>query len=321
MTFFLSFITPLFIKIGKKPNNAYEFRNNSVTKLRSKCCPTDITCCSSSQKIYPSPYSIEALTAAHPLTKRYPTNRNEPVSGLSPRHFINLTNGIQCLPDIELLIANEELRFTRIQSSHCESGSYDKILASLDYELLFSLACGRYCYIYDLASRNKARGVPRAIFLGVEFIKWSLAYLWFGVDRPELVPTRVMVRGKNTVPFWRDKVLPYKISKSSKKRLRYFQPFVEEMAVDEVRLSGVYGRATEIDGCKGIHVKMVRSWLEQLPHLVGDDHMLRWLADNGYALYDAECSEEELIQTHERLGRAGDGASEEDNSDDSGRSG
>lgn len=226
-----------------------------------------------------------------------PTPRVEP-SFLRPRHFINLTNGIEALRELSTLVPADEIRFTRLQSSHCESGAYDKILKSLDNELLFSLACGRSCFIYDFGSRNKARGVPRALFLGVEFVKWSLAYLWFNTENPDRVPKSVMVRGKNTVPFWRDTVLHFRISKDAKKKLRYFAPFARERKVDNINLHGVYGRVSEIDGCKDIHVKLVQDWLEtqQIEAHDGDADAREWLTEHRYVEYHADSSAAELVR-------------------------
>lgn len=249
-----------------------------------------------------SPDSHEGKTISHPLSSKYPHRRQTRVKRLVPRHFINLTNGVEILAHLGSLVHTEELRFTRIQSSLCEQGAYDKILSLLDNELLFSLATGRDCYIYDLASRAKIRGVPRSLFLGVEFIKWSLAYLWFGSDGDIALPSCVLVRGKNPVPFWRDELLPYKISKDTKKRIRYYSSFANELGVREIRLHGVYGRISEYDGCKGIHVKLVRDWLEiqsqELEEGCNEDsysEMESWMRKYGYVVHDWKRSTDELI--------------------------
>lgn len=244
--------------------------------------------------------SHDALTAAHALSTLYPTARAAPPAGLQARHFVNLTNGVEALPELLEL----DVRFTRLQSSHCESGAYDRILGELDTELLMALACGRSCYVYDFASRNKARGVPRAVFLGLEFVRWSLGWLWF-----REAADRVMVRGKNVVPFWRDTVMPYRIDKVTKKKLRYYAPFAMEMGVREVALHGVYGRASVIDGCKGVHVKMVRRWLEEEERKgrtrdsgdVLDDDVAAWFAAHGLMVYDSENSDEDLVATQRAL--------------------
>jgi hypothetical protein len=61
------------------------------------------------------------------------------------RHYVNLTNGLEGLDALSQLVPPEELRFTRLQSSHCEAGAYDKILGELDHDLLWSLASGHTC--------------------------------------------------------------------------------------------------------------------------------------------------------------------------------
>ncbi|PXF46907.1 hypothetical protein BWQ96_03245 [Gracilariopsis chorda] len=164
--------------------------------------------------------------------------------------------------------------------------------------MLFSLACGRYCYIYDFGSRSKMCGVPRAMFLGMQFIKWSVAYLWFGSDEPELVPNRVLVRGKNLVPFWENEVIPHKIEKDTKQKIRYFSSFAKELGVRSVNLHGVYGKLSDIDGCKELHVKMVREWLELLEtaHESKLD-FASWMTSCGFALYDSESTVEQLTET------------------------
>lgn len=136
------------------------------------------------------------------------------------------------------------------------------MLSCIDNDLLLSLAVGRTCYVYDLASRNKLQGVSRALFLGLQFVRWSLAYLWFAADRPDLVPERVLVRGKNVVPYWQEVVIRFHIKKDTKKRLRYFASYAQEMGTTDIRLFGVSGPSTELDGCISVHAKFVRQWLE-----------------------------------------------------------
>ena len=227
----------------------------------------------------------------------------EPFDSLAPRHFINLTNGVEALPHISAIVSPDELRFTRIQSSHCESSAYNKLLASLDTELLFSLACGRACYVYDFGSRNKSRGVPRALFLGLQFVKWSLSYLWFKGEQ-DMIPEKVFVRGKNTVPYWRDEVMPYMIEKDTKKRIRYFAPFAKERGLLHVRLHGVYGRVSAIDGRKSVHVKIVHDWLAQEDasrkgHGEEERDLTECFRAQGLAEFQADLTKEELVTIQE----------------------
>lgn len=194
-----------------------------------------------------------------------------------------------------------DVRFTRLQSSHCEAGAYDKVLQSLDAELLLALATGRPCYLYDLGSRNKERGVPRAIFMGLAFARWAVAYLWFEGSRPKLVPGRVDVRGRNAVPFWRATVMPFQVRKETKRRVRYFARFAEEMGTEEVRLFGVHGRATEIDGCAGVHAKFAREWVEEGVREAIAAGAPEWLEDEKLVLYNSEATGEEVLEIQRRL--------------------
>lgn len=251
--------------------------------------------------------SHDAKSKAHALGQKYEKARSMPAK-LEPHHWVNLTNGVELLRKVSALqdCARPNIRFMRLQSSHCEASAYDKLLCSLDNDLLLSLAIGRPCYLYDLASRNKLRGVPRALYLGLQFVRWALAYLWFAKDRPHLVPDRVMVRGKNTVPFWQD-VLRYRITKDTKKRLRYFVPYVQEMGTMDVPLFGVYGSVSEIDGCMDVHVKYVRQWAESLNC---DDEQVDDIQQriNAYGLSvhnsDSTCDElrdiQKQLQRHDR---------------------
>jgi hypothetical protein len=34
--------------------------------------------------------------------------------------------------------------------------------------------------VYDYGSRNKKRGVPRALWYGLEFVRFALNWVWFG---------------------------------------------------------------------------------------------------------------------------------------------
>lgn len=47
--------------------------------------------------------------------------------------------------------------------------------------LLLGLTLTGYnCMVYDYGSRNKKRGVPRALWYGLEFVRFALNWVWFG---------------------------------------------------------------------------------------------------------------------------------------------
>jgi hypothetical protein len=159
------------------------------------------------------------------------------------------------------------------------------------------------CYLYDFASRNPKRGVPRSLFLGVEFVKWALCYLWLGgLDSPHL-PAKVLVRGKNLVVFWRDEVIPYKVSKETKTRLRYYTPFSQKSGIERIDLRGVYGRASKIDGKKDAHVAIAHAWLQShygssilnvQGAATGKERFEMWLLESRFAEFESTAHSDEL---------------------------
>lgn len=100
--------------------------------------------------------------------------------------------------------------------------------------------------------------------MGIEFIKFVLCYCWDDGDKRRL-PKKVMVRGVNAVPYWRDKICAYEIEKKVKRRIRYFKVYAEEMGFwykGVPKLWGVYGSRSQLDGCTEIHAKIARECLE-----------------------------------------------------------
>ncbi len=227
------------------------------------------------------------------------------------RHYVNLTNGIEGLRALSEFVPPDELRFTRLQSSHAEAGAYNKILAELDHDLLWSIACGHCCYLYDFASRNPKRGVPRSFFVSVQFIRWALMAIWFGMDDGR-VPSRMNIRGKDVVRFWKESVYPFQITKETKKRIRYYTPYAEASNLTFVDLRGVYGRSSCIDGKKDVHVALARDWLKtsysrSLDEVSGEslgeqresvgrhtDERKNWMADWRLAEFDPDVDADEL---------------------------
>lgn len=137
------------------------------------------------------------------------------------QHFVNLTNGIEVIPQLQRLglpfrcpacacmrllppttsaptaalgpppPANPlplssafplllPRSFVRIQSTACEQQHFERLMQGLDATLLLQLALGHTCLVYDLGSRNKKRGAPRAIWYGLEFARYALTR-WVGV--------------------------------------------------------------------------------------------------------------------------------------------
>lgn len=152
------------------------------------------------------------------------------------QHFVNLTNGLEALP--ALRGAGLPVGFVRIQSTLCEQGRLEAVVNGLDASLLLHLASGHCCLIYDYASRNKKRGAPRAVWMGLEFIRFALARVWLRR------PAEAACRGHNVTAAFEARVQAF--SEPTKRRLRYFAQFMPAAGLQAVQLYGVC-TATEHD--------------------------------------------------------------------------
>lgn len=92
-------------------------------------------------------------------------------------NYINLTNGIESISMLRFW--NEDYRFIRIQSTICEQKNWDRLIQDLDYDFLMNVAVGNQCVIYDYGARKP---IPRAMYQGVEFIKYVLHKRWLNEE-------------------------------------------------------------------------------------------------------------------------------------------
>lgn len=135
--------------------------------------------------------------------------------------FINLTNGIEAIPELNF----DEIHFIRIQSSHCERQKFNQILDNIDYNFLMFLALGYECVVYDFAANSE---IPKAVYTGLEWIKYVCNRRWF--DRDETV----IVKDKNVSDFYR---LQY--SKIEYKTKRKFDYFIKYLMTNEIRIKPI----------------------------------------------------------------------------------
>lgn len=176
------------------------------------------------------------------------------------RHFINLTNGIEAIPQLLSSGVNEnELNYIRIQSTHCESRNYNAILEGLDTTLLMNLARGNVCLLYDFGSRgtgtligedDEKYGIPRAYWMGTEWIRHALASIW---HLPEARLGKRYVRGYNSVDHFNEQIML--IPKVLRRRIKYFRPYV---TTKHLHLYPIYKRTME-DANKQFHVDTMAS--------------------------------------------------------------
>lgn len=95
-----------------------------------------------------------------------------------PKHFINLTNGIEAIPDLP-----PEYSFIRIQSTTLERKNYYKLFSDLDHNFLMWLSLGYECRVYDFGTN---RPVSKTIYLGIPIIQYCLNKYWLGYEMPEV---------------------------------------------------------------------------------------------------------------------------------------
>ena len=172
------------------------------------------------------------------------------------KNFINLTNGLEALDVLEFD------GFVRIQSSHCEARDFYGILTNLDHNLLMHLALGATCCIYDFGSRGSkwpdpqdpssfvdGVKIPRALWWGVEWARYSLSKVW-KVDAPTPI-----LRGYTATTLFDTKI--NRIPKPLHKRLKYYRKFHPSF----VDLRGIYFRPGTIhDGDDAFYFQLAQRY-------------------------------------------------------------
>jgi hypothetical protein len=126
---------------------------------------------------------------------------------MSEKHYINLTNGIEFLDQLD----HRTACFIRIQSTHCEQKRYEDIIMSLSDDLLMHLALGFDCVIHD-ASHH---GEPRALWQGVAFIKMLVRLLWF--NKKTILPNGMHADFAKRIKELSDRAL---------NRIKYYRKFL-----------------------------------------------------------------------------------------------
>ena len=206
-------------------------------------------------------------------------------------HFINLTNGIELLQSLmrDCGVSRSEVSFCRIQSSHCEACDFEAVLREIDHNMLLRLAMGDVVLVHDCSSRDlhwpeplaaadaeadeeaddssddssdtssgdvaaPTRGHPRAIWWGVEWVRYALREIWNleseggaqgGSERKS--KRTWWLRGYNVNSLYREKLRA--LPKSLRKRLKYYRTVAAAAGTQDVLLYGA-SRWTAMDGEK-----------------------------------------------------------------------
>ena len=143
----------------------------------------------------------------------------------SCKHFINLTNGLEALPRLQSLGIDPS--FVRIQSTLVEQGHLERLMQELDPTLLLALAMGHTALVYDFGSRNRKRGAPRAIWYGIEFIRYALNLIWFNQRG------RAFLRGHDVSAQFDRRI--ERFEQRTMRRLKYFGSYVRSTRVDATK--------------------------------------------------------------------------------------
>ena len=173
------------------------------------------------------------------------TREDEEARRRPARHYVNLKNGVEALPFIRDVMHVRRYDYCRIQSSLLEAGHVERVITELDSSLMLDLALGRACFVWDYGSRDvvKGKGNPRALWYGLEFVRYALRKEWFpGTEVAE--KAIAVTRGKRVDQDFDRKLTM--LDRSTKRKIRYYRQFIPE-SVSDVRLIGVYRATTHDD--------------------------------------------------------------------------
>lgn len=160
-------------------------------------------------------------------------------------NYLNLSNGIEALG----LVPRESVRFMRLQSTSCEQKHWAQILDGLPEGFLLDLAAGHDVVVHDRSCTNRAGGLSRAQWQGLEWVRYALARAGWGLPTPTLPCPRNW-----GMSYWRScwDDLP----QATLGRLRWFSRWVQ---TDSIQLRCEGGLAKH-DGDSTWHRKQWAAW-------------------------------------------------------------
>ena len=160
-------------------------------------------------------------------------------------NYINLTNEVEAIPKIQ-----GDYRFIRIQSTICEQKLWDRLIQDLDYDFLMNLALDHKCVVYDFGARKP---VPRAVYQGLEFVKYVLNRRWLDREYITNVNRSKNQERKNNCNDYFDKCYQ-QLEDRTKKKLDYFLPYVNTEEINLVCITD----CTQHDGDKDFYKEVLR---------------------------------------------------------------
>lgn len=139
------------------------------------------------------------------------------------KSYINLTNGIEAFENAPYDFYDG---FIRIQSTACEQKRWDFLLQELDTDFLMNIALGNSVRVVDYGASKET---SRAVYQGIEFIKFVLKKHWLGIT------DRVIVRHTDSTNYFEE--VYRNLSKRTLRKLDYFKKFVKTDTIDLVGFS------------------------------------------------------------------------------------
>ncbi len=156
-------------------------------------------------------------------------------------YFINLTNGIEAIPELEQ--KQIPYSFIRIQSTACEQHRYSQMILDLDYNFLMNAALGNECIVYDFGANKE---IPRAMYQGLEFIKFVLYRYWFKTEYvAEIRKSLTSKKYMNVTKYFYEEYK--KLDKKVFKKLDYFRPYLtgKGVQIEYIAASTTHGSDKE----------------------------------------------------------------------------
>ena len=163
------------------------------------------------------------------------------------KYYLNLTNGIEALHR-EKYLTHCRYGFIRIQSTACEQKLWSRILLDLDYDFLLNAAIGTTCVVIDYSPKKK---IPRAIYQGLEFIKYVLNRRWHNID-DKVIITKGSGKSIDVTNYFRQEY--GKLDNSVFKKIDYFKVFVTGDCVKIV----AHSAQTSNDGNKNYYSSILK---------------------------------------------------------------
>ena len=160
------------------------------------------------------------------------------------RNFVNLTNGIEAIPNLL-----PDWSAVRIQSTTIEKKNWPLLFSDLDHNFLFWLSQGVECHVWDFGCR---REVSKVVGIGLPLINRMVNYVWNDVESTDplfLEATwRILERSMTET------------SQQAKRKLRYYRQIKN---CGMVQLFG-HSQATDRDGDWEYYRKLLRGGLVEL---------------------------------------------------------